>query len=233
MSSSPTGTSSQKIHCQLIPPGDGPRGVTRRRRPDRRVPRSLRSASRRQAERGRCGPHPGTRGLGGFLHTDVAPLLASNDRAVFYVGDYDHAGAEIEANTARVLEAATGPRPWARVALTAAQAQGLPVVTKPDRRYRPARAMPSVEVRRWARRTCWAGAGGPGRAAAGAVGRRGAAAAGAARGVAPGAGGGPVARPGRDGWAVVAGPAPAAAHVRATAGRPRGFALNWRGRRTG
>jgi hypothetical protein len=76
----------------------------------------------------------------------VAPLLANNDRAVSYVGDYDHAGTQIEANTARVLEAATGPRPWTRVALTAAQAQGLPVVTKPDRRYRPAGAMPSVEV---------------------------------------------------------------------------------------
>jgi hypothetical protein len=121
MSSSPTGTSSQKIHCQLIPPGDGPRGVTRRRRPigefyDRcdqllAVKQSAVVVVRT----------PGSRGLGGFLHTDVAPLLASNDRAVFYVGYYDHAGAQIEANTARVLEAATGPRPWARVALTAAR----------------------------------------------------------------------------------------------------------------
>ena len=71
---------------------------------------------------------------------------AGNDQAVLYVGDHDHAGAQIEANTARVLEAGTGPRPWARVALTAAQAQGLPVVTKTDRRHRPRRAIPSVEV---------------------------------------------------------------------------------------
>jgi hypothetical protein len=54
---------------------------------------------------------PGSRGLGGFLHTDVAPLLASNDRAVFYVGDYDHAGAQIEANAARVLGGGHGPTP--------------------------------------------------------------------------------------------------------------------------
>jgi hypothetical protein len=28
---------------------------------------------------------------------------AGNDQAVLYVGDHDHAGAQIEANTARVL----------------------------------------------------------------------------------------------------------------------------------
>jgi hypothetical protein len=40
--------------------------------------------------------------VGGFLHTDVAPLLYPSAR-VLYLGDYDLSGGHIEANTRRVL----------------------------------------------------------------------------------------------------------------------------------
>lgn len=40
--------------------------------------------------------------VGGFLHTDVAPLLNGNERVVLYVGDLDWQGGQIEANTRRV-----------------------------------------------------------------------------------------------------------------------------------
>ena len=35
--------------------------------------------------------------VGGFLHTDVVPLLAGNARAVLYIGDWDKSGREIGA----------------------------------------------------------------------------------------------------------------------------------------
>jgi len=40
---------------------------------------------------------------GGWLHTDAAPLLSVGDR-VFYIGDWDLSGGQIEANTRAVLE---------------------------------------------------------------------------------------------------------------------------------
>ena len=39
--------------------------------------------------------------VGGFLHTDVAPVLNDSAR-VLYLGDFDLAGNDIEANTRRV-----------------------------------------------------------------------------------------------------------------------------------
>lgn len=84
--------------------------------------------------------------VGGFLRTDVAPLLAGGDRAVFYVGDLDLAGGQIEENTRRVLEDTVGPLAWARLALTPAQARGLPTITKRDHRYKPHREHEAVEV---------------------------------------------------------------------------------------
>lgn len=83
---------------------------------------------------------------GGFLHTNVAPVLAHNERPVLYVGDHDPQGRDIEANTRRVLVQATGERPWTRVALTSEQASGLPTVEKTDRRYKPPRKAKAVEV---------------------------------------------------------------------------------------
>jgi hypothetical protein len=79
--------------------------------------------------------------VGGFLHTDIAPLLKRTDRPVLYVGDYDIRGLDIERNTQRVLDhtALTSDpevlRAWMRIALTPDQveAYGIPAVTKYDR----------------------------------------------------------------------------------------------------
>jgi hypothetical protein len=57
---------------------------------------------------------------GGFLHTNVAPMLSYGSR-VLYVGDHDVRGNDIEANTWRRLESIVGPLDWTRVALTAEQ----------------------------------------------------------------------------------------------------------------
>jgi hypothetical protein len=78
-----------------------------------------------------------TNGLvGGFLHTDVAPLLKEGDR-VGYLGDYDLAGNDIEANTRRVLEELVGPLNWTRLALTREQVDEyqLPSIDKIDKRF--------------------------------------------------------------------------------------------------
>jgi len=58
--------------------------------------------------------------VGGFLHTDIAPLLEP-DNTVLYLGDLDLAGGDIEANTRRVLEQKVGRLAWERLALTQAQ----------------------------------------------------------------------------------------------------------------
>lgn len=52
---------------------------------------------------------------GGFLHTDVGPRLSERQR-VFYLGDYDLSGSDIEYNTYKVLEKIVGPRAWERIA---------------------------------------------------------------------------------------------------------------------
>jgi hypothetical protein len=72
--------------------------------------------------------------VGGFLHTNVAPLL-TGAREVIYIGDLDQRGHDIEANTRRVLEDEVGPIIWRRVALTEQQVRQykLPVVTKQDK----------------------------------------------------------------------------------------------------
>jgi hypothetical protein len=76
--------------------------------------------------------------VGGFLRTDIAPLLRPGD-VVGYLGDLDLAGGDIEANTRRVLEGAIGgPLRWERLALTEAQVRRyrLPKITKIDRRFK-------------------------------------------------------------------------------------------------
>jgi len=80
---------------------------------------------------------------GGFLVTDVAPHLRDDDTRVLYLGDFDLAGGQIEANTRDVLERHTGRtfdgETWERVALTAEQVEGLrlrgvePILKKDDR----------------------------------------------------------------------------------------------------
>jgi hypothetical protein len=89
---------------------------------------------------------------GGFLHTDVAPLAARAEEEVeqlrvFYLGDFDLSGGHIEENTYKVL-AEYGDLAWERVAITRAQvdARSLPVVEKPDKRYKPVRYFEAVET---------------------------------------------------------------------------------------
>src|SRR5262249_26498091 len=57
----------------------------------------------------------------GFLHNEVAPQLKPGDD-VFYVGDQDYSGNQIEARTRRVLEELIGGElNWKRIALTEEQ----------------------------------------------------------------------------------------------------------------
>ena len=85
---------------------------------------------------------------GGFLRTDVAPLLSPGQR-VGYLGDQDLCGGQIEANTRKVLEELIGDELyWHRIAITEQQVERhqLPVISKPDRRYKPARWHDAVET---------------------------------------------------------------------------------------
>jgi hypothetical protein len=88
-----------------------------------------------------CSPVTGTKGQArGYLITEVAPLLAGNDRPVLYLGDLDKAGEDIEWNTRQVLEVASGrPRDWTRLAMTEelADAHGILPIWKTDGRVRP------------------------------------------------------------------------------------------------
>jgi hypothetical protein len=90
--------------------------------------------------------------VGGFLHTDVAPVLAAG-WPVAYFGDWNPAGSMIEANTRVVLERATGGLGWQRLAVTPQQAAqaGLPPKPGTDRRYRDGRPHESYEAGRWER----------------------------------------------------------------------------------
>jgi hypothetical protein len=84
---------------------------------------------------------------GGFLRTGLAPVLSAGQR-VLYLGDFDWQGAQIEANTRRVLEDLCGPLAWERLAITEEQvdAHDLPRIAKPDRRYKPPRWHDAVET---------------------------------------------------------------------------------------
>jgi hypothetical protein len=84
--------------------------------------------------------------VGGFLHVDVAPLLADGDR-VLYLGDLDLAGAQIEQNTRAVLSDYADLE-WERLALLPEQVEryDLPAIVKKDRRYRDGRPHEAVET---------------------------------------------------------------------------------------
>jgi hypothetical protein len=88
--------------------------------------------------------------VGGFLHTDVAPIL-QDDRRVLYLGDLEPgaAGEQIETNTRRVLVQYAALR-WERLALTDAQvdrfALGRLANEKLDRRYRPPKPYLAIET---------------------------------------------------------------------------------------
>jgi hypothetical protein len=92
---------------------------------------------------------------GGFLHTEVAPLLAAvPGRPLGYLGDLDLAGAQIEANTRRVLEhydpGLADPGRWQRLALTDRQADAYDLrrlaIVKQDRRYRDGHPHLAIET---------------------------------------------------------------------------------------
>jgi hypothetical protein len=85
---------------------------------------------------------------GGFLRTDVAPMLKPGDD-VGYLGDLDLSGGHIEENTRRVLEREIGGAlTWERIALTKRQvaAYSLPVIIKHDRRYKDGHPHEAVET---------------------------------------------------------------------------------------
>jgi hypothetical protein len=77
--------------------------------------------------------------VGGFLRTEVIPILRPNHR-VLYAGDLDLSGGYIEQNTRAVLERAVGPLRWERIALTGAQVDEHSLrhlaITKTDRRFK-------------------------------------------------------------------------------------------------
>jgi hypothetical protein len=79
---------------------------------------------------------------GGFLHTDIVPILESWQR-VLYLGDLDLCGNDIEDNTHTVLEQEAGELQWERLALTEEQAErySLPRIIKTDRRSKDGRGM--------------------------------------------------------------------------------------------
>jgi hypothetical protein len=87
--------------------------------------------------------------VGGFLYTDIAPVLFPGD-TILYIGDHDWQGHQIEANTRKVLECEVGELDWERIALTEAQVEehelGHLRISKPDKRYKPVRHHYAVET---------------------------------------------------------------------------------------
>jgi hypothetical protein len=97
---------------------------------------------------------------GGFIVTEIAPLLTDNDRIVFYIGDHELRGPaeQIEANTRRYIEEHTGrvfdASTWIRIALTEEQVNEASergehlrslALTKPDNRYKPVKYYEAIE----------------------------------------------------------------------------------------
>ncbi len=119
--------------------------------------RSLAGVLRDIAQHYLC-PIAATNGqVGGFLHTEVAPLVVGPaslgecrralPRRVFYLGDLDLSGGHIEANTRAVLEG-YGELEWEKVAITDVQVResAFPAKSKLDYRFKPARAFDAVET---------------------------------------------------------------------------------------
>jgi hypothetical protein len=87
---------------------------------------------------------------GGFLHTEVGPLLRGGGRRVLYLGDLDLAGGQIEANTRQVLYRYSPVLAWERLALTGAQADAYDLrrlaIVKRDGRYKDGRPHEAIET---------------------------------------------------------------------------------------
>jgi hypothetical protein len=93
---------------------------------------------------------------GGFIVTDIVPLLKGNKRKVLYVGDYELRGPadQIEQNTKRYIEEHTGRTfgegEWTKIALTEKQVNASPrlkrlSITKVDKRNKPAKVYEAIE----------------------------------------------------------------------------------------
>jgi hypothetical protein len=97
-----------------------------------------------------CCPISGTAGqVGGFLRTEIAPLLVGNERDVLYLGDLDKSGEDIEGNTRRVLERETGREiGWRRLGMTQDQAdeRGITPILKTDGRTKSQHLAVEVEA---------------------------------------------------------------------------------------
>jgi hypothetical protein len=92
---------------------------------------------------------------GGFLVTEVVPLLLKK-RRVLYIGDREVRGPadQIEQNTKRYIERHAGrvfaPGEWVKIALTEQQVRASKrlqrlTITKADNRYKPAKAYEAIE----------------------------------------------------------------------------------------
>lgn len=93
---------------------------------------------------------------GGFIVTDIAPLLRVR-RKVLYVGDHELRGPadQIEANTRRVIEKHTGRKfvvgeDWIKIALTERQVKASVrlqrlAIPKLDKRYKPPKPYEAIE----------------------------------------------------------------------------------------
>jgi hypothetical protein len=84
---------------------------------------------------------------GGFLHTDLIPILNEGSR-VLYFGDWDLRGGMIEDNARSVLEEECGELNWERLALTTelVKKHKLPIIEKLDRSYKPPQSFDAVET---------------------------------------------------------------------------------------
>jgi hypothetical protein len=93
---------------------------------------------------------------GGFIVTDIVPLLKGNDRHVRYIGDCELRGPadQIEQNTKRYIEEHTGrtfePGEWIKIALTEQQVKASPrlrrlAITKLDKRCKPPKEYEAIE----------------------------------------------------------------------------------------
>jgi hypothetical protein len=102
------------------------------------------------ADRYRIGVAPlGGQSSGAFLHNDL-PMYLGRETTVIYVGDWDKAGGDIETSAEDRLRTFV-PRwigKWMRVAVTDEQADRYRQlqITKPDRRFKPPRAFPTLEA---------------------------------------------------------------------------------------
>ena len=83
----------------------------------------------------------------GFLHTKLKGYLSAIG-CVLYLGDYDLAGNDIEANSRQIIKELAGTPPhWERLAITEAQVAeyGLTPIVKKDFRFKPPREFEAVE----------------------------------------------------------------------------------------